>query len=72
MRAWPTKIWGTRAVDNRRHRAAAKASIAECVAPPVKLKRIVALIDGMFSGGFGLRSQWADWRTGQMSSEIPR
>jgi len=46
------KIWGTRAVDNRRHRAAAKASIAECVAPPVKLKRIIALGDGMFSGGF--------------------
>ena len=46
------KIWGTRAVDNRRHRVAAKASIAECVAHPVKLKRIVALGDGMFSSGF--------------------
>jgi len=26
--------------------------IAECAAPPAKLKRIVALGDGMFSGGF--------------------
>ena len=46
------KIWGTRAIDNRRHRVATKASTASCVAPPVKLKRIVALGDGMFSGGF--------------------
>jgi len=46
------KIWSTRAVDNRRHRAASRASVAEGVAPPVKLKRIVALGDGMFSGGF--------------------
>jgi len=29
-------------VDNRSHRAAAKASVAEGVAPPVKLNRIVA------------------------------
>jgi len=27
-------IWATRVVDNRRHRAATQASIAECVAPP--------------------------------------
>jgi len=33
-------LGGTRAVDTRRHRTAAEASIAECVAPPVKLKRI--------------------------------
>jgi len=39
-------------VDNRRHCAAAKASIAECIAPTIKLKRIVALGDGTFSGGF--------------------
>jgi len=45
-------IWGTRAVDHRRHRAAAKASIAECATPPAELKRIVALGGGMFSGGF--------------------
>jgi len=31
------KIWGAWAVDNRLHCAAAKASAAECVAPPVKL-----------------------------------
>jgi len=49
------KIWATRAVDNRRHRAATKASIAECVAPPAKLKRIIVLGDGMFSSGLPQR-----------------
>ena len=46
------KIWGTQAIDNRRHRVATKASAASCVAPPVNLKRIIALGDGMFGGGF--------------------
>jgi len=46
------RIWVTRPVDNRRRRAAAEAAAAAGVLPPTQLKRIVALGDGLFSGGF--------------------
>jgi len=46
------RIWETRPVDNRRRRAAAEAAAAAGVLPPTQLKRIVALGDGLFSGGF--------------------
>jgi len=46
------RIWETRPVDNQHRRAAAKAAAAAGVLPPTQLKRINALSDGLFSGGF--------------------